>query len=101
MPAVSVIMPAYNVADYIDEAISSVLEQTFGDLELLVVDDGSTDDTAAIVERYAAMYPFIRLLRNPEAGARDTGRSEALAFARGYRAVARDDHDIVVKLAVW
>ena len=51
MPTVSVIMPAFNSAAYIDAAIHSVLNQTVSDVELLVIDDGSADETAAIVAR--------------------------------------------------
>ncbi|MGE4545476.1 MAG: glycosyltransferase [Pedobacter sp.] len=51
-PRCSVIMPAYNVEDFIGEAIESVLRQTVSDWELIVVDDGSTDGTAMIVKRY-------------------------------------------------
>ena len=53
-PKISVIMPAYNAGKYIGDSIASVLNQTFGNFELLVVYDESTDDTAAIVEKYAA-----------------------------------------------
>ena len=49
MAKVTVLMPTYNVAPYVKEAIGSVLKQTFGDFELLVVDDASTDDTLAVV----------------------------------------------------
>lgn len=51
-PTISVIIPAYNAAAYIGEAIQSVLDQTFSDFELIVVDDGSTDDTAAVVKGF-------------------------------------------------
>ncbi len=57
MPAVSVLMPAYNVAPYLEESIESVLAQTFGDWELLIVDDGSTDGTARSPTRYALARP--------------------------------------------
>ncbi len=51
-PKVSVLMPAYNRANYIGQAIQSVLDQTYSDLELIVVDDGSTDNTAEVVQRF-------------------------------------------------
>ena len=63
---VSVIMPAYNAAAYIEEAIRSVMAQTYGAWRLLVLDDGSADDTVGIVQRLAAEEPRITLLRNAE-----------------------------------
>ena len=51
-PKVTVLMPAYNAANYIDEAIQSVLEQSFTDFELLIINDGSTDDTLDIIEYF-------------------------------------------------
>ena len=57
MPAVSVVMPAYNVERYLAESIDSVLRQTFRDFELVIVDDGSTDGSYAIAERYRANHP--------------------------------------------
>ena len=53
-PLVSVIMPAYNAERYIAESIQSVLDQSYGNWELVVVDDGSTDKTAETVQRFAA-----------------------------------------------
>jgi GT2 family glycosyltransferase len=86
-PTVSVIMPAFNAARYIDAAITSVLGQTMSDLELLVVDDGSADDTAAVVARRAADDPRVRLYRQANTGpgpARNTafrvGRGRFFAF---------------------
>lgn len=52
MPTVSIIIPTYNRADYLPRAINSVLEQTFEDFELIIVDDASTDETPQIVRRY-------------------------------------------------
>jgi glycosyltransferase involved in cell wall biosynthesis len=68
MPAVSVIMPAYNVAPYIGDAIESVLNQTFSDLELLVIDDGATDGSGLIAESYASRDPRVRVSRQANAG---------------------------------
>ena len=52
MPKISVIMPAYNAERYIREAIDSILRQTWSDFELIIIDDGSTDSTAAIIAGY-------------------------------------------------
>ena len=52
-PLVSIIMPAYNASAYIAEAIQSVLDQAWTNWELIIVDDGSTDDTLQIAQRFA------------------------------------------------
>ncbi len=65
-PLVSVIIPAYHAAAFLEDTVGSVLAQTFRDFELLIVDDGSTDQTVAIAERFAAAEPGrVRLLRHP------------------------------------
>jgi glycosyltransferase involved in cell wall biosynthesis len=76
MPTVSVIMPAFNAAEYIETAVRSVLRQTFTDLELIVVDDGSSDDTVAAATRAAGGDPRVHVLTQANAGpgpARNTG----------------------------
>jgi glycosyltransferase involved in cell wall biosynthesis len=82
MPAVSVITPAWNAAAFLPETIDSVRAQTFTDWEMLVVDDGSADETAAIVREYAARDPRIRLLEQANAGP-SAARNRAMAAARG------------------
>ena len=66
-PAVSVIMPAYNLANYIVEAVESVRAQTFADFELIIVDDGSTDGTLQCLNRFQD-DPRIRVLPEPHRG---------------------------------
>ncbi|RYD52860.1 MAG: glycosyltransferase family 2 protein [Sphingobacteriales bacterium] len=66
MPFFTVLMPAYNAAPFLREAIDSVLAQTFPDFELLIVNDGSTDATAAILETYTD--PRIRIHHQPNQG---------------------------------
>ncbi len=56
LPLVSVAVPTYNHAPFLTACLESVRAQTYPRLELLVVDDGSTDDTLAIAERFAATY---------------------------------------------
>jgi glycosyltransferase involved in cell wall biosynthesis len=63
-PQVSVCIPTYNYARFLPEAIESILRQHFTDFELLIIDDGSADDTTAVVQRYAAKDPRIRYLVN-------------------------------------
>jgi glycosyltransferase involved in cell wall biosynthesis len=64
-PRVSVGMPAYNAARYIEAAIESVLQQTFTDLELIVQDNASTDETVAICQAIAKRDPRLRVICNP------------------------------------
>jgi glycosyltransferase involved in cell wall biosynthesis len=56
LPLVSVVIPAYNHADYLDEAIRSVLDQDYPNVELIVLDDGSTDDTSEVLEKYTGRF---------------------------------------------
>ncbi|MDD5216876.1 MAG: glycosyltransferase [Candidatus Omnitrophica bacterium] len=66
-PKVSIIMPSYNHGLFIREAIESVLKQTYGDWELLIVDDGSEDDSLNTAEAYARLFhPKIQLIRHPD-----------------------------------
>lgn len=67
-PEVSVIMPAFNAGIFISEAIDSIQHQSLQDWELIVVDDGSTDDTAAVVQQQVATDPRIRLVRIEHSG---------------------------------
>ena len=62
MPEISVILPAYNVADYLPRALDSLLGQTFRDFEALVVDDGSADRTGEICDEYARRDPRVRAI---------------------------------------
>lgn len=66
LPLLSVIVPVYNTEDYLARCLESILCQTTRNLEILVVDDGSTDRSPEIAEKYAAQDPRIRLLTHPE-----------------------------------
>jgi len=81
-PLVSIMMPAYNAERYIGEAIASVREQTYAHWELLIVDDGSTDRTAAIAAQAAAADPRVRLIQQPNGG-EAVARNTALTHMRG------------------
>jgi glycosyltransferase involved in cell wall biosynthesis len=76
-PRVSVVVPACNQARYLAESIQSVLAQSYGDFEIIVVDDGSTDDTRAIVERLDPRIRYVWQENQGLAAARNTGICEA------------------------
>ena len=82
MPTVSVIMPVYQVAAYVERAARSVLGQTYADLELIAVDDGSTDGSGAVLDALAREDPRLIALHQPNAGA-PAARNRALEIARG------------------
>ena len=88
---VSVIMPAHNRETFIRDSIDSVLAQTFTDFELIVVDDGSTDTTAAIVKSYTD--PRIRLIRQPNQGV-SVARNTGLEAAQGKFITFLDSDDL-------
>ena len=82
MPSVSVIIPAFNAEDYIDECLRSVEKQSLTDIEIIVVDDGSTDATVEHVESHRALDSRIRLIKqsNQFAG---VARNKGISVARG------------------
>ena len=80
MPRISVVVPVYNVELYLRDCLDSLAEQTFGDLEIVMVDDGSTDNSAAIAQEYVDRDPRFKLLTQPNGGlsaARNTGTEAA------------------------
>ena len=81
-PTVSVIMPAFNAEKYLHTAVDSVLRQSLSDLELLIVDDGSSDRTAEIARGYGARDARVRVLEQPNAGP-GPARNTAFGAASG------------------
>lgn len=90
-PTISVILPAFNAVAYVREAVASILEQTFGDFELILIDDGSSDETPAILDCLARSDTRIRLIHQENAGLVAT-LNRGLSLARGHY-VARMDAD--------
>ncbi len=91
-PTVSVVLATWNRASLLDGAIDSVLAQDFGDWELIVVDDGSSDGTFEVVDRYLQAYPTIRYMkhRNRKA-ARSRNAGIQAAFGRYVTFIDSDD----------
>lgn len=92
---VSVVLAAFNAAKYLEEAIASILNQTFRDLELILIDDGSTDSTLFIMEKYARRDKRIRYYSQENSGpasARNTG----IAMATGKWIAILDADDVAL-----
>jgi glycosyltransferase involved in cell wall biosynthesis len=80
-PAVSIVIAAYNSAATLEETLASVAAQTFTDFELIVIDDGSSDATPALLQTHAAQWPWLSWVRQPNAGA-SAARQKGIALAR-------------------
>ena len=94
MPKVSVIIPAYNQDKYLEDALNSVLNQTFTDWDCIVVDDGSTDNTEEIAKKYVKIdnrFKYIYQKNKGLAGARNTG----IKHARGNFIQFLDSDDVI------
>ena len=84
MPTVSVVIPTYNAARYVEAAVNSVLGQTFRDVEVLVVDDGSTDGTEAVLASYGKAIRYFRQENSGVSAARNRGIQESTGRYVGF-----------------
>ncbi len=91
-PVLTVVMPVYNVGDYLPEALDSVLGQTLTDLEVIAVDDGSTDGCLEILRAYERRDFRVRVLTQPNAG-QGVARNTGVAQARGEFLTFMDSDD--------
>jgi len=93
-PKVSVLMPAHNTDKYIGEAIESILKQTFKDFELIIIDDGSTDQTWKIIQEYARKDSRVIPLQNEKNLGISPTRNRLIALSKGKYIVWQDADDI-------
>ena len=99
MPAVSVVIPVYNSAKYLRECLDSVVSQTFDDWEIVAVDDGSSDESPAILDEYAAKDSRIRVIHKANAGV-SAARNDGLDTAKGEYIVFVDSDDLLLASAL-
>lgn len=88
---VSIVMPVFNARKYIDDAIQSILRQTYSSYELIIIDDGATDGTGEVCKEYADKYSNIKYIKQSNAGT-CAARNKGIALASG-KYVAFSDHD--------
>jgi glycosyltransferase EpsH len=92
IPAVSIIVPVYNVASYLRQCLDSLVSQTLNDIEIILVDDGSTDGSGAICDDYAARDRRFRVVHQPNQGVA-AARNTALALVSGEFLMCVDGDD--------
>lgn len=90
----SVIIPLYNVKEYLDDCLKSILEQTYINYEIILVDDGSTDGSAAICDNYSKNYKNIRVIHENNFGV-SHARNVGLVNSFGKYILFVDPDDIV------
>lgn len=93
-PRLSVVIPVHNVEEYVAECLDSVVGQSYGDFEVVVVEDGGSDGSAAIVERYSEADPRVQVINQENAGL-SAARNVGAAAARGDFLAFVDSDDIV------
>src|SRR2546421_3927927 len=101
MPSVSVLMPVYNGEKYLAAAVESILAQAYRDFEFVILNDGSTDGSMRILERFQRRDPRIRVLSRENRGLVQTV-NELIGFARGewVALMAQDDISLPERLAL-
>lgn len=96
MPLISVIVPVYNVEKYLDQCITSIVDQTYKNLEIILVDDGSPDGSGAMCDAWAQKDNRIRVIHQPNAGS-GAARNAALDVASGDLIAFVDSDDYLCK----
>jgi len=98
MARYAVITPVRDEEKYIENTLECVLRQTVLPIEWMIVDDGSTDQTGVVLDRYAARHPWIHIIHRANRGFRKAGGGVMEAFQDGYNALRCSDWDFLVKL---
>ena len=96
MPKISVIVSVYNAISTIERCLNSILEQSFGDFELLIIDDGSTDGTEMICDDYAKMDSRVTVYHQENSGI-SASRELGIQMAKGKYSIHADSDDWMAK----
>ena len=93
-PAISIISPVYNAQEGIKQCIDSLLNQSFTDFEIILINDGSTDNSLEVIKEYADANDFIRVIDKENEGVAKT-RNKGIQLAKGKYVVFIDNDDFV------
>lgn len=99
VPSISIILPVYNGEKYIDDCLTSIIDQTFSDFEVICIDDGSTDKSGEILDNWADKENRIKVIHQKN-GFAGRARNQAIKIARGNYIVFIDSDDILVQDAL-
>ena len=97
LPLISVVVPVYNVEQYLEECIDSILDQTYPNIEVVLVDDGSTDGCSALCDRYASRYGNVKVIHR-ENGGLSAARNTGVSYCNGEYVSFIDSDDYVSPL---
>ncbi len=97
-PRIVIISPVRDEEIFLEKAIQSIIHQTLQPIEWLIVDDGSTDQTTDILQRYAQTYSWIHIERKQDRGERAVGPGVVEAFYYGYERLGTQDYDFICKM---
>ena len=97
MPEISVILPVYNTGEILEKTIESILHQTFQDFELIIIDDGSTDNSYQICRKYSVKDKRIRVISQKNSGV-CAARNKGIDLSEGKYITFCDHDDIYDKL---
>lgn len=107
MPKISVIVPVYNVAPYLKKCVDSIINQTFTDIEIILVDDGSTDESGTICDQYAQKDSRVKVIHKPNGGLSDARNSglevcsgEYIGFVDSDDWISPDMYETLIHFAV-
>lgn len=93
LPKVSIVVPVYNMEEYLDMCVASVLGQTFDDFEIVFVNDGSTDRSEDIIDKYVSQYPNKCVKVNKTNGGLASARNKGLEYVKGSYTTFLDSDD--------
>ena len=93
MPKVSIIIPTYNRANLLPRAIKSVLSQTFKDFELIVINDGSTDNTEEVIKKFQKKDERIKYILHKDNKGEAAARNTGIRIAKGEYIASHDSDD--------
>lgn len=93
-PQISIIIPVYNSKDHLEDCVQSLLEQSYKNFELILVDDGSFDGSSELCDRLAEQYPIINVIHKVNGGV-SSARNAGLDIASGYYIVFVDSDDVI------
>ena len=91
-PLISIVVPIYKVEKYLDHCVTSILNQTYKNFELILVDDGSPDRCPQICDKYAASYSYVKVIHKTNGGLSDA-RNVGMDIAKGMYITFIDSDD--------